>query len=275
MASVPEYAVAQPPAGAPERAHPNWPLWMPLAAIALGVAGSIVGIGVLGAVLEAAGTVVDEDSPELNAAATLILDLSVVAATLAVIALVSRPRAWQLGLRRGVSLGSAIGLAALAAVGYFIFALLYAVIFTPENPQDIVEDLGADESTLLLVAGAVLVIAIAPVAEELFFRGFLYRVLRQRMAFWLAAAIDGVLFGLVHGSFVILPVLAFLGFLLCWTYERTGTLFVPIALHALNNALAYGVETERAAPVLAVGGAMIAACILIPAVLPRRTPAPV
>jgi membrane protease YdiL (CAAX protease family) len=94
------------------------------------------------------------------------------------------------------------------------------------------------------------------------------------MAFWLAAAVDGVLFGLVHGALVIVPILAFLGFILCWTYERSGTLFVPIALHALNNSLAYGVTTHEAAPAVVVGLAMLAACVAIPVVMRSRTPSP-
>ena len=43
------------------------------------------------------------------------------------------------------------------------------------------EDLGADESTLALVAAGIVVIVVAPIAEEFFFRGFFYRALRSRM----------------------------------------------------------------------------------------------
>ncbi len=258
----------------PSDEAPNWPLWTPLAVIGLGLAIGVALTAVLAGVLEASGVNIDEDSPGFNAGATLVLDLAIVGATIFVLALVSRPRPWHLGFRRGVGLRSAIGLALMAVLAFFIFAVSYQAIFRPDNPQDIVQDLGADRSTFLLIAGALLVIVVAPVAEELFFRGFLFRVLRTRMAFWLAAAIDGVLFGLVHGALVIVPILAFLGFILCWTYERSGTLFVPIALHALNNTLAYGVTTHEAGPALAVGAAMLAACVAIPAMLRSRTPSP-
>ena len=253
---------------------PDWPLWTPLAVIALGLAAGVAATAVLAAVLEASGVDVGTDDPAFNSAATLVLDLAFVGATIGVLAMVSRPRAWQLGFRRGVPLKPALGFAFMAILAFFIFAISYQAIFRPENPQDIVQDLGADRSTALLIAGALLVVVVAPVAEEVFFRGFLFRVLRLRMAFWLAATIDGVLFGLVHGALVIIPVLAFLGFVLCWAYERSGTLLVPIALHALNNALAYGVTTEEAAPALAAGVTMLAACIALPALLPHRTPSP-
>jgi membrane protease YdiL (CAAX protease family) len=88
------------------------------------------------------------------------------------------------------------------------------------------------------------VIVVAPICEELFFRGLLYRVLRARMSMWIAAVIDGVLFGLVHGSLIIVPILAFLGVVLCYVYERTGTLYAVIAIHALNNMISYGVTTD-------------------------------
>ena len=90
-----------------------------------------------------------------------------------------------------------------------------------------------------------IVVVGAPIVEELFFRGFLFRILRVRAGFWLAAVLDGLIFGAVHGSLIILPVLAVLGVALCWVYERTGSLFPCIAIHALNNTIAYGATTEN------------------------------
>ena len=259
--------VEDPPAeeGArPSDEAPAWPLWTPLAVIALGLAIGVALTAVLAGVLEASGVNIDEDEPAFNTAATLILDLAFVGATLFVLALIARPRAWQLGFRRGVPFRSALGLAFMAMLAFFNFAVGYQAIFNPENPQDIVQDLGADRSTGLLIAGALLVIVVAPVAEELFFRGFLYRVLRLRMAFWLAALVDGILFGLVHGALVIVPVLAFLGFVLCWTYERSGTLLVPIALHALNNAIAFGATVHDPSVSIVLGPLMLIACASAP-----------
>ncbi|HET9012731.1 MAG TPA: CPBP family intramembrane glutamic endopeptidase, partial [Gemmatimonadaceae bacterium] len=218
------------------------------------------------------------DAPGFTATGTALLDLSIVGAAVGVAAHTARPvplALWQFGLRRG-PLGYAIGMAFTVVLAFFIFEIAYVTILQPDNPQTIAEELGADRSTLLLVMGALVVIVVAPVCEELFFRGFLFRVLRSNMPFLAAALIDGVLFGLVHGSFVILPVLAFLGVALCWLYTRTGTLFAPIAVHALNNTIAYGAVTDNGWGVaLPMGVAMIVACALVPALLPRRTPAPV
>ena len=41
-----------------------------------------------------------------------------------------------------------------------------------------------------------------------------------------------------------MPQLAFLGFALCWLYEETGSIYPTIAIHALNNALAFAILTS-------------------------------
>ncbi len=80
---------------------------------------------------------------------------------------------------------------------------------------------------------------LAPVAEELFFRGFLYTALRQRIGIAAAVTISSLVFavghidalGVVAASFVIAIALAL-------AYEYTRSLWVAIAIHAFNNSLA-------------------------------------
>jgi membrane protease YdiL (CAAX protease family) len=278
MASVPETAVA-PPAEKPEQKRddefPRWPLWGPLAAVVIGAAVAFLVVGIIAAFLQSAGPKLSSNSPWFTSLTAFGLDAGVVAATIAVASRVAPPRPWQFGLRRAPLLRSLVA-AFLAVIAFLTFELVYAAVVDPKNPQKIVDDLGADKSTALLVTGALAVILVAPIAEEIFFRGFLFRVLRSRMSFWLAAVIDGVLFGLVHGSFVIVPILAVLGVALCWVYERTGSLFPCIAIHALNNTLAYGAGTDNGWPVAgAIGGAMLVACLVVPRLLPEREPSPV
>jgi membrane protease YdiL (CAAX protease family) len=118
----------------------------------------------------------------------------------------------------------------------------------------------------------VLVIVLAPVVEEFFFRGFMYRALRTRMGVLAAAAVDGGLFGLIHATSGIdaVPVLCVLGFAFCLVYERTGSLYPVIALHAFNNALAYGVGTESGWLSAGLGLAVIAGCVVAPRFTARR-----
>ena len=219
----------------------------------------------------------DSDAPGLTAAGTVVIDVSIVVATLLFAGLVAPPRPWQLGLR-GAPLKFTAGIAAIGIFAFFLFSLVYAAIVRPDDPQKVVDDLGADSNTLLLVSGALVVIVVAPICEEIFFRGFLYRVLRLRMTFWLAAVIDGLLFGLVHASsttLAALPILAFLGLVFCYVYERTGTLFATIAMHALNNTISYGVATDNGwAAALSIGAVMIGACVLGVLRAPRGAPEP-
>ena len=248
---------------------PRWPLWLPVAAIGCGVSFGLLVLSVI------AGIAHSTKGPGITIAGTVIVDLSVVVAAVLLAGVVRPPRPWQFGLR-GAPLKFAAQMASLGALAYFLFTLVYAAIVRPDNPQRVVEDLGADTNNFLLVVGALVVIVVAPVCEELFFRGILFRVLRQRMALWPAAVIDGVLFGFVHvqgsGSLVIVPILAALGVMFCYVYERTGSIFPTIALHALNNTIAYGDQTDWGVAAT-VGGLVILGCAYALARAPRRDPA--
>jgi membrane protease YdiL (CAAX protease family) len=79
-------------------------------------------------------------------------------------------------------------------------------------------------------------IFVAPVAEELVFRGILYPFLRsiqfRRSAIW----ITSVLFALSHANAMTFVPLTFIGIVLTFLYESTENLFTPIVTHALFNA---------------------------------------
>ena len=74
----------------------------------------------------------------------------------------------------------------------------------------------------------------APVAEEIFFRGFLYRCLRNRLTILPACLIAAVLFALVHTQYPLAGKLIVGGFgvITCLLYERTGSLLPGIAIHS-------------------------------------------
>jgi membrane protease YdiL (CAAX protease family) len=166
-----------------------------------------------------------------------------------------KPEPWHFGLRKA-PFKRTLKIVAGAIVAYYVIAAIYSAV-APDGKQTVAEDLGADDSQLALVAGAILVIGIAPLAEEFFFRGFFFRSLRGRFGLWTAALIDGVVFGLVHYSgkdtLPVLPVLALLGMVFCLVYEWTGTLYAPIIMHAFNNMLAYTTVTNGTAVSLIVG----------------------
>jgi len=86
----------------------------------------------------------------------------------------------------------------------------------------------------LFLAAAV----IAPVAEEIMFRGFLYRLLRNRLPIWAAVLISAGVFAVGHGVPVLIPVLFYLGVVLALVVEHTRSLYCSIILHALQNMVA-------------------------------------
>jgi membrane protease YdiL (CAAX protease family) len=90
---------------------------------------------------------------------------------------------------------------------------------------------------------------VAPIGEELFFRGFLYRGLRRRLAIWPAAAVSGVLFGLIHvdvtsgdtiarSASLVLP-LSVMGLGLAWLCERRQSVLAPMAAHMVFNVIGF------------------------------------
>ncbi len=104
---------------------------------------------------------------------------------------------------------------------------------------------------LLLLALLVTSVA-APVCEELFFRGMLFRLLQTRMGLWIGVIGSALGFGAAHASpavsLALLPTFVYMGVVLALLYVRTGFLTNTILLHALNNAivtiLAFNVATR-------------------------------
>jgi len=94
---------------------------------------------------------------------------------------------------------------------------------------------------LLLLALLVTAVA-APICEEVFFRGMLFRLLRTRVPLWAAVLVSAMAFGLAHASPAVspalLPTFVFMGIVLAVVYVRTGWLTNNILLHALSNAIA-------------------------------------
>ena len=89
------------------------------------------------------------------------------------------------------------------------------------------------------LVGFVLGLVVVPIVEELLFRGVIFGLLRPRVGFRVALVLSSLLFGLGHGD----PLGHFVfGAWLATAYAQTGTLAVPIFLHALTNALVMGVE---------------------------------
>jgi membrane protease YdiL (CAAX protease family) len=87
-------------------------------------------------------------------------------------------------------------------------------------------------------------ILIAPIGEEFFFRGVLFRSIRDRHGFWAGALGSGVAFGLIHymqgpglNAVLLMCVMVFTGIGLAWIYERRGTIVAPMMAHVTFNVI--------------------------------------
>ena len=91
------------------------------------------------------------------------------------------------------------------------------------------------------IANAVVIAGLAPVVEELTYRGLGFSLLRP---YGMASAIIGVglAFGLAHGLIEALPILSLFGIGLAWLRERTDSVYPPILLHAVFNGFALAVS---------------------------------
>lgn len=106
-------------------------------------------------------------------------------------------------------------------------------------PQDAALWIAGADSVYFLIFAALMVIVLAPVVEEIFFRGFLYPVLAARFNERVAFFASSLLFGLVHANLQNFLALTLLGCLLAYAYRQTRDIRVPIFFHALFNAFTF------------------------------------
>ena len=92
-------------------------------------------------------------------------------------------------------------------------------------------------TTIALTLAVLSLVVIAPIVEEMVFRGLLFGALAGRLGVLGGAVITALLFGAVHGDPVLLPSLAAIGFISALAYAATGNLWVSIILHAGSNAI--------------------------------------
>jgi hypothetical protein len=269
MAGPPPHG--EPPAAPPSRDEGGWPPWLGFAALGVVIVVSTVLAGI---VFSVSGADPDETPAWLDLTSAVILQGTLLAAALGAAMLFGKVHPWQFGLRP-TPFWRALGWAALGLVVFYISAAIWvAVIGAPE--QSTAEDIGAEESDLALYAAGFMFIFIAPVAEEIFFRGLFYGSLRTRLPTGWAALICGVVFGAIHfgtGASAV-PILIVLGIIFCLVREKTGSLYPCIGMHALNNTFAYAGQTDvQVGVALGLGAVMLTVVSLFPRVAWRRQPA--
>jgi uncharacterized protein len=225
---------------------PHWPAWTAPAALVSGLVLAAVGgllVDIPAAIFGA--RISGSHLPAgLEIADTVVQDGAFVLAAVLFARMGGRTvSASQFGLRAPRLQWRRTALLVIATlIGFILFSAIWVTVFHASK-EKLLEQLGANESTILLLLSAVLTTVVAPVCEELLFRGFIFSALRSWKGTWPAATITGLVFGAVHiGSAPVadLVPLAALGFGLCLLYRYTGSLYPCIAAHSLNNSLAFG-----------------------------------
>lgn len=224
----------------------DWPVWtgfavLVAALVLAAVGGLIVDIPalVLGVKITSEHT-----PPGLEFADTVVQDVVFVLTAIMFAQFGGRKvRSWQFGFRP-TPWRRAVGLAVLTIVVFLLFSAIWVVALNvKEEDTKLLNALGTNETALLLAASALLTTVIAPICEETLFRGYIFAALTKWKGWIPGAILTGVLFGAVHlGSAPVedLIPLGVLGFALCFLYRRTGSLYPCIAVHSLNNSIAFG-----------------------------------
>jgi len=250
--TVSEAPAFEPATATRGRDEPPWRIWTAPAGVALGLALGLFGSIIVDVLAAVGGSSLRHPTPAVSLLNDLLFDLAFVGAALYLASLHGRPRASDFGFRR-VSPMFAIGAIAAAGIAYYVITAAYAQLVKLHGNDKLPSELGVSKSTAALVGATIFVCVIAPIAEEFFFRGFIFGALRRwrirvagrNIGTWVAAVITGILFGLAHtgsaSSQYLIP-LGFLGFVLCLLRWRTGSLYPGMALHSINNALALGVN---------------------------------
>lgn len=148
---------------------------------------------------------------------------------------------WQLGLNtwrreylRGGLWAYLSILPALALIGALLG--LFQKTLLPE--QEIYNLLMGLTSLPISLLFLIVVGLVAPLLEEIIFRGFLFGTLRNSFGPWRSMVYSSLLFAALHQSLVAFLPIFFLAMVLAYLYEKTGSLWPSIILHMLNNTVA-------------------------------------
>lgn len=110
-----------------------------------------------------------------------------------------------------------------------------------ETVQEPVAILRESKDPLVVALMVMAATVVAPLWEEIVFRGHLYPILKKFGGFWTGALCSSLFFSAVHNNVAALLPLFILGLLMVWLYELTGSIWTPIAMHFCFNATAVAV----------------------------------
>jgi hypothetical protein len=187
------------------------------------------------------GRVAGEDPPEDLAYrwSTSVGAVVVYAVTLLILLLISwgLPRREVFALRRPQSWGRAAGYTAIALVAIWVTSAALAPFLDADDEQGFVPEDWDSSRAPAFVAFFLSVAVVAPIVEELTYRGLGFSLLAP-YGTAIAVIVTGVLFGLSHGLFIGLPILTIFGLVIGWLRAKSESIYPPMILHGIFNGTA-------------------------------------
>jgi membrane protease YdiL (CAAX protease family) len=119
----------------------------------------------------------------------------------------------------------------------FVINLISGYCGQAPEMQDVVRWVLEEKSIFILASLIFFGIVVAPIIEEIMFRGFLQPVLKNSFGGRYAIAVTASLFAAVHMDMFAFLQIFILGMLLGYLYEKTQTLIASIVVHILHNSL--------------------------------------
>jgi membrane protease YdiL (CAAX protease family) len=210
-----------------------WDAWLGLGiavVITIGAAVAVVVIGMLGSVTP----LLKLYAAPIDFAVPVLLELIYLVPVLAILAW-RRASLLELGFRKfpGQVLGIGCGLTMFMYMVIMVYGAILVMLKIETQGDMLLQVLKETKSPAGLVVAAVLA---APLAEEMFFRGFLFQGLRQRFGWNKAALLSAAAFSAMHLQLASLLPTFLMGYLFAFVYNRSNSLWPSVILHFLINS---------------------------------------
>jgi len=118
----------------------------------------------------------------------------------------------------------------------FIMSFLCKIMLFEYEEQKLVVEIKKNFNNNLFF-NFFLIIIVAPIIEEIVFRGLFYKTLKNFIPFVQASIISSLIFAIIHENILSLTILFLLSLYLTWIYERTNSILYSILTHSIFNFL--------------------------------------
>jgi uncharacterized protein len=172
-----------------------------------------------------------------------LIQFAVIAAIVYGIAGFAGRRRDVLALRRPTSWWTAAKIGFGIGIGITLLSILLNPLLHPGREQGITPDTWQPAHAAAYVANGLVITIVAPIVEEMTFRGLGYSLL-DRWGRWVAIFGTGIAFGLAHGLVQAFPVLAAFGVGLAYLRSRVRSVYPGMVVHGLFNAIALTVAVS-------------------------------